>query len=85
MNITYLLNSLAVAIIFIIYRYAQQHNCEQQLEQKIIIKESIFLFITGCIANFFIGEYFYNDFYSKIFPTDKKKPLTEVFTDKPGF
>ena len=85
MNITYILNAAFVSIVFFIYKYIQTHNNPDQFEQKTIIKESIFLFIASSMGNFLIGEYFYNDFYLKIFPLQNAKPATEVFTDKPGF
>ena len=49
------------------------------------MKDTIVVFLLSGATNYLVDEYFYKDFYSKIFPGEKQKLPTQVFTDQPGF
>jgi len=90
MNILYVINAIAISILFLIYKLIDNYSSTtksevKELNNKQIFKETIILFIVSIGSNFVIGEYFYNDFLSKIYEPVNKKMPTEIFTDKPGF
>lgn len=89
MNILYVLNALAVAIVYFVYKNLEIYQLSQDDKtalQKKTIKESIMLFGAGLGCNYLLGEYFYTDLLHKLLPSKNAgKVPTEVFTDKPGF
>lgn len=90
MNIVYILNAISISILFLIYKLVDNYGSndkpdKKDLNIKKILKETIVLFIVSVSSNFVVGEYFYNDFLSKIYEPVNKKMPTEIFTDKPGF
>lgn len=92
MNIIHILNPLCLAFVFIMYKFISKFTLNDEKvnddDNKKIIKDGLFIFISGTVVNYVITEYFYTDYLSKIFNVAKSVNTTkapEVFTDKPGF
>ena len=87
MNITYIISSVFISVLFFIYKYSQVYDPakKNQIDMKFLLKDTIVVFILAISTNYLVDEYFYKDFYNKIFPSDKQKIPTQVFTDQPGF
>ena len=85
----YILSGLAISIVFFLYTYtvylSTKNDKERDQSFKQAIKDSFVLFVLSGSINYLIHEYFYNDFVSKIFPSQPVKKTTEIFTDQPGF
>ena len=96
MNILYIINGLIISISFVLYKTIinityNPNNPSKEKDNKQIYKEGLVLFFIATASNYIITEFFYNDYFSKIY--SNLKPTTtgnnlkgpEVFTDKPGF
>jgi len=96
MNALYIVNGLIISISFVLYKiiinYTYYSNDPtKEKENKQIYKEGFILFLIATATNYVVTEFFYNDYFSKIY-NNLKPPSTgnnlkgpEVFTDKPGF
>lgn len=85
----YILSGLATSVVFFLYSYVFYLSIKAEKERdqsfKEAIKDSFVIFVISIGANYLMHEYFYNDFVSKIFPSQPVKKPTEIFTDQPGF
>ena len=96
MNILYIVNGLTIALLFVLYKLFinfnyDSNNSSKEKENKQIYKEGIVLFMIATATNYVISEFFYNDYFSKIYSpsnissTGNNVKAPQVFTDKPGF
>jgi cytosine/uracil/thiamine/allantoin permease len=84
-----ILLSLFVLICFIIFRIVEMKFIEKEWKPiKIMVRESIIVFISGCLGGF-IYYYLNSSIYDFFNTITENKVLdmngTQVFTDKPDF
>ena len=91
MMLLYALTSLGISVLFFVYKnlsmLSEKNTLERDNEFKQIIKETAIVASISGGVTYFLNEYFYKDFASKIFgsTTNGNVTPTEIFTDKPGF
>ena len=96
MNILYIVNGLAITLLYISYKFIINYTSELSESEKTnnnkqLFKEGFILFLISTGVNYIITEFFYNDYLSKIYNNITQTPIAnslktpEVFTDKPGF